>query len=143
MSQETVTTDLADFGSRERGLLIELLQAWQSGGLPSGFSDDNVRAAMNKNSGFVFLTNDDYAVAMMNGDKLESFYSTPYEGHEGFLSDLLAEYAPDDLSGEDARFLRELIESDGLSGDAVPEAWRVEDAADEDGTGGQDRDSYT
>ena len=40
---DTTTTDLADFGSRERRLLIAPLQAWQGQGLPRGFMDENVR----------------------------------------------------------------------------------------------------
>ena len=43
---------------------------------------------MNLYSGNVFLTNSEYEVAMMNGDKLESWYFCPYFGHEGFLEDM-------------------------------------------------------
>jgi hypothetical protein len=85
--QETTTTDLADFGSRERWLLVELLTAWDKQGLPENFYDDEVRAMMNRNSGNVFLTNSEFQTAMMNGDKLEIWHSCPNCGHEGFYED--------------------------------------------------------
>lgn len=86
-TQEITTTDLADFGSRERGMLIELLVSWREQGLPDDFYDDEVRPMMNRNSGNVFLTNSDYQVAMMNGDKLETWYTCSNCGHEGFKED--------------------------------------------------------
>lgn len=81
-TQEITTTDLAEFGSRERWLLVELLTAWDKQGLPKDFYDDDVRAMMNHNSRNVFLTNSEYQVAMMNGDKLEMWYSCSNCGHE-------------------------------------------------------------
>jgi hypothetical protein len=111
------TENMADFGSRERKMAAELLAAQ----LPDGFSNEGVRLAMNKNSGYVFLMNDDYQVAMMNGNELAIFHTTPYEEHEGFLEDLLDEYSPDDLNGEDVRYLREAAENEGVD---LPEAWQ-------------------
>lgn len=65
-----------------------LLKAYASNGL-EGFYHDEVRVMMmNKNSGNVFLTNSNYEVAMMNGDKLEMFYQCPECGHEGFKDEL-------------------------------------------------------
>lgn len=75
--------------SRERALAIELLQAWGKQGLPSDFYEEGVKVAMNRNSGNVFLVNEEYQCAMMNGDKLESFYTSPYDGHEGFIDELI------------------------------------------------------
>ena len=86
--ETTITTDLSKFGSRERDLLIELLTAWQEHGLPDDFDDDEVVPTFNMNSGYVFLTNANYEVAMMNGDTLESWYSCPQCGHEGFKEDM-------------------------------------------------------
>jgi len=43
---------------------------------------------MNIQSGYVFLTNSEFQVAMMNGDKLEVFYTDFETGEEGFLEDL-------------------------------------------------------
>lgn len=105
----TTTTDLAKFGFREIKMAAELLNAWVEHGLPDDFSDDEVTVMMNQNSGNVFLTNSEYQVAMMNGDKLESFYSSPYEGKEGFFDDLLPEYL--DMHIEDQEWFREIAEA--------------------------------
>lgn len=86
-TQDITTTNLADFEARERGLLIDLLQAWQDQGLPDDFYEDEVVPMFNRNSGFVFLTNSEFHIAAMNGDKLESWYSCPHCSHEGFAED--------------------------------------------------------
>ena len=57
------TENLAEFGSRERAIAGELLSL----PLPDNFGTTGVRVVFNKNSGFVFLVNDDYQCAMMNG----------------------------------------------------------------------------
>jgi len=84
------TTDFSKFGYRERKLAIELLIAWNEQGLPEDFLDDEVIIMMNTHSGNVFLTNADFQVAMMNGDKLESFYTDFETGQEGFKEELTA-----------------------------------------------------
>lgn len=117
MSNETYTENLADFGARERRMLQELLEAWNKQGLPEDFSDDRVRPAMNTNSGFVFLVNDDCQTAMMNGDKLESFYSTPYNGNEGFFDELIEEWA--DMHHDDQDYMRQIAETLGRE-DEIP-----------------------
>jgi len=95
------TENIADFGYRERDMLIELLQAWQDHGLPENFSYDNVRPAFNMNSGNVFLVNDAWQVAMYSDGKIEEWHTLPYGGEEGFISDLLEldreSLHPDDL----------------------------------------------
>ncbi len=85
--REITTTDLADFGYSERKELIKLFTAWHEQGLPEDFHNDEVRPMMNRNSGNVFLTNSEYQVAMMNGEKLESWYNCGNCGHEGFAED--------------------------------------------------------
>ena len=102
--EETVTCDLARFGSREREMVRELLDAWHSQGLPDDFNDDEVKPFMNMNSGNVFLCNSDFQVAMMNGDKLESFYYCPYCGHEGFKDEMEHEAE----NAECTRYLNEI-----------------------------------
>lgn len=69
------TTDLSDFGHRELGMLEQLLCAMRTQGLPNDFEDYNVTPVMNQCSGDVFLSNAQYQIAMMNGGKLESFYT--------------------------------------------------------------------
>lgn len=83
----STTTNLADFGWRERRMAATLLDK-MCDGLPEDFEDDAVVLMMNSNSGNVFLTNSEFQVAMMNGDKLESFYTCPQCGHEGFKEDM-------------------------------------------------------
>ena|ERR1700722_18450067 len=84
----STTTNLADFGWRERKMAAELLTASCEQGFPDDFEDSAVVLMMNQSSGNVFLTNEEFQVAMMNGDNLESFYSCPYCGHEGFKDDM-------------------------------------------------------
>jgi hypothetical protein len=86
--EEITTTDMAKMGSRERGMMRELLNAWNEQGLPEDFEADEVVVMFNMNSGSVFLTNSEYQAAMMNGDKLETWYNCPYCGHEGFKEDM-------------------------------------------------------
>ena|SRR6185503_17832692 len=87
-TQEITTTNLADFGGRERFMLIQLLQAWQNQGLPEDFYDDEVVPMLNRNSGNVFLTNSEYQVAMIDdNDKLAMWHTCSNCGHEGFYED--------------------------------------------------------
>lgn len=102
---DVYTENLGKFGFREICMLKEILTAWIENGLPEGFDFDNVRPAMNMDSGFVFLVNDDYQVAMMNDNKLEIFHTLPYSGKEGFLSELIEENHPDELHSEDVEYL--------------------------------------
>lgn len=99
--ENTVTSDIAKFGARERAILVELLKAWSRDGLPSDFYDEDVVPMFNLNSGYVFLTNADYQVAIMEDGKLVSHYSLPYGGLEGTLSELREEFARDGDSWHD------------------------------------------
>ena len=82
------TTDLSNFGYREREMAEELLRASREQGFPDDFEDDETTIMFNTHSGNVFFTNADYQAAMMNDNKLESFYSCPYCGHEGFADEM-------------------------------------------------------
>ena len=90
--RDTLTSDLAHFGARERAILVELLQAWQRGGLPLDFDNDEVVPMFNRSSGYVFLTNANYEVALVQGGELVSHYWLSYEGHEGTLQELEDDY---------------------------------------------------
>lgn len=107
--QNVYTENLNDIMAcyTERKELLAILQAWDKDGLPSDFYEEGVKVAMNRNSGYVFLVNDDYQCAMMNGDKLESFYSSPYDGHEGFLDELL-EMVDDSWHQDDIDWLNDI-----------------------------------
>jgi hypothetical protein len=82
------TTDLSKFGYRELEMVEELIKAKREQGLPEDFEENEVTIMMNQNSGNVFFTNSEFQVAMMNGDKLESFYVCAICGHEGFKEDM-------------------------------------------------------
>ena len=47
---------------------------------------------------------------MMNGDRLESFYSTPYSGYEGFADELKDQFEAekDDWNSEDVEYLHDV-----------------------------------
>ena len=83
-----ITTDFSKFGYSERAMAEELLKAWREQGLPEDFDNDEVTIMFNTHSGNVFLTNSSCHVAMMNDDKLESFYTDFETGEEGFWEDL-------------------------------------------------------
>jgi hypothetical protein len=110
------TENMADFGSRERHMAAEIL----SKDFPHGFYDEGVRIAFNMSSGYVFLTNDDYQVAMLNGDKLALWHSTPYSGLEGFIEDLIAEHSPNDINSEDADYIIERAQEELIE---LPSTW--------------------
>ena len=61
------------------------------------------------NSGYVFLTNCDYQVAMLVGDRLESHYCTPYNGHEGFIEDLVDDI-DNSWNDEDIEFVMDIVD---------------------------------
>ena len=80
------TTDLSAFGFRELRMAAELLTAYCA--TPPDFLTDGVQVMFNTHSGCVFLTDEDFNVAMMNGDTLEQFHSCPECGAEGFAEDM-------------------------------------------------------
>lgn len=82
------TTDLSEFGYRELNELEIILKAWRTHGLPKDFNNDEVVPMFNMHSGYVFLTNGDYQVAMESSGKLYSFYSCPECGEEGSIEEI-------------------------------------------------------
>ena len=103
------TENLAEFGIRELELATDLLQAAKKG-YPSDFWAEGVKLGFNTSSGSVFLTNDNYDVCMDVSGALYTFYTSPYDGLEGFLWDLIDYYldVPEDWNEEDIEWLREL-----------------------------------
>ena len=104
----TYTENIADFSHWHRMELIQILKLWNEHGLPQAFYEGGVKLAMNTSSGSVFVTNEEYQVCMRNPQhgKLAMWYSTPYDGHEGFLEDLIARF--EDLHEEDQSYLHEV-----------------------------------
>ena len=82
------TTDFAEFGMREIKEVIRLLNAWVEEGLPEDFDQEKVTVMMNKNSGNVFLTNEEFQVCMMCDDKLEMWLNCPNCGAEDFKGNI-------------------------------------------------------
>ena len=83
------TRDLSKFGHREREMAGDLLKALgNKNDKTKFFGNEGIAVEFNPNSGNVFLVDEDYNVAMMNGEDLEDFYSCPNCGHEGFLEDM-------------------------------------------------------
>jgi len=102
------TTNLSEFGNREREEAGRLLLAYSKNrNVCPYFENNGVQVMMNTISGFVFLTDDNYNVLMMNGDNLEGFYHSPYEGHEGFFEDLVDNWN-EDWHEEDSEWLYDL-----------------------------------
>jgi hypothetical protein len=82
----TITTDMKEFGFRELQIAAELLKAYcyqQPAYLGSG-----VHLMMNRDSGYVFLVDEDGNVGMMNGKKLEQFHTCPECNAQGFAEEL-------------------------------------------------------
>ena len=103
--EKVVTADLSYFGYRELKEAVELLNAY----MDSEYEDVNFLGAgltlnFNTHSGNVFLSDEDYNVAMMSNGKLEQWFWCPYCGHEGFLEDMPHE--PED--GECTDYLKEI-----------------------------------
>lgn len=82
---EIVTSDLSRFGYRELKMAADLLAAYCDN--PPDFLGDGLTVMLNSHSGYVFLTDEDFNVGMMNGDTLEQFHSCPECGAEGFAEE--------------------------------------------------------
>lgn len=108
------TENMAEFGMREIRELKDILTAWVDHGLPENFDNCNVRAAMNKHSGYVFLVNDDYMNAMLNDGKLEVFHYLDDERIEDFLSNIIAHYSPAELSSGDVEYVLANAKMEGI-----------------------------
>ncbi len=102
----STTTNLSEFGYRERAIAIKLMIEWNNGNLPYDFEEKNIQMMMNTTSGNVFLTNEYNQVAMMNKDKIESFYMSPNSGIEGFYDELAKEY--ESMHDEDKEWFDDL-----------------------------------
>ena len=120
MSNDVYTEDLADFGYREQDIAKDIFEAWKKNGLPEDFENEGVKLGFNRNSGYVFLTNSEYQVAMVEEDKennlsLYSFYTSPYEGVEGSFEDILDQF--EDLHPEDQEWFENIASNINRSGD--------------------------
>ena len=106
------TTNLAEFGMREIRMARDLFDAWLRNGLPGDFEFDGVTVMLNPRSGMVFLTNAEYQVAVIGDtlpEELVSFYTSPYEGHEGTLDELTEMFDAETWNSEDIEWYEVLV----------------------------------
>jgi hypothetical protein len=80
-------TDLNKFGARELKMASRLLEEYANGNCPEDFEQEGIYIAVNEESGNVFLVNDNLQIAMINVDKLETFYICCECGKEGFANE--------------------------------------------------------
>jgi hypothetical protein len=69
---------------------------------------DGVQVWFNSNSGYVFLSDEDFNVAMLDNGKLEQWFSCPNCGYEGFKEDM--KHGDGDKDCED--YLKEIVFKD-------------------------------
>jgi len=97
------TQDYSEFGAIEREEAGTLLSTYGTSKDDTLFLENDIKVEFNPNSGNVFLVDGDYNCAMMNGDRLENFFSCPNCGNEELQSyfreeckdDCCREYADD------------------------------------------------
>lgn len=87
------TRDLMDFGIRELRLAARLLAVLKTAQDRTMRLGDTITPEFNPDSGYVFLIDSDFNVAMLNGDTLEDWLMCPQCGIEGFISELEREGA--------------------------------------------------
>jgi hypothetical protein len=78
---DIVTTDLSEYGYTELYEAGELLKAYAKNGCQ--FLNDGITLNLNKDSGKVFLSDEDFNVGVLEDDKLVQFYSCYECGNEG------------------------------------------------------------
>lgn len=104
------TTNLAEFGFLELQMSAKLLTEYSRGNFSCPyFISKGVHLVLNKNSGYVFLSDEDYNILMMNDNQLEGFYVSPYSGYEGFIYELIEQYDDEEWHSEDIEWFKELL----------------------------------
>lgn len=131
MENNIVTYDFAELGRREIAIASKLLQAlandMEEGNCLSRFGG-NVKIGFNKNSGNVWLEDEDYNCLMLrDGKNLAQWYFLSYQGREGFASTLFEYFLNDEIDPEDWEELADILEQEGC----LNEALQVQDAIDD------------
>jgi len=88
------TQDLSKLGYREINQLADLLKAYAQ----NPILNDGVKWEFNPMGDNLFLVDEDYNVAMMNGDDLELWHYCGYCGHEGFAEEFKHEPRNEDCT---------------------------------------------
>lgn len=115
-----VTVDLSDFGFRELKAAARLLTLLAEDGLPSNMTSTGLALNFNMNSGYVFLMNSEYEVAIEVDGKLVEYLTCGNCGEEGTANDLDFDYNYY-LCGDCTKQVKAEEEEDG-DGDG-DEAW--------------------
>lgn len=119
---------IPDWGYRELEEAADLLKKYVNNPSPPDFDDDCAMSiGFNPYSGYVFIMNEMGDTLIIDGeDNLVSFYSTPYNGIEGTLEELLDNYLNDesDWVEDDIDFLIDILKNN----DKDDIAERIEEA---------------
>lgn len=102
------------FGYREIGIAADLMRAYADGKAPDWFSDYGVTIEFNPNSGYVFLTNDDCEVLMLDGMDLVGWFFLSYAGNEGTAEDLWEAFEDGDIDDQDLEQLQQIFEMENM-----------------------------
>jgi hypothetical protein len=116
MTNTITTTNIADFSNREILQASDILKAYAMRNWRHPYFYGEPQLMKNNFSGFVFLVDEGGEggnVLMLNGEELEGFYTSPYEGMEGFFSELLDEYKNDNMHREDMEWFEQLAQDLG------------------------------
>lgn len=107
-------TNTENLGYRELDMVREVLNAWLDDGLPDDFYDDfeDLILDFDYYRNGAYITNTVGQIAMLNGDKLESYYTTPNQGVKGFLEDLIKSVESGEIDDyEDIKYVLEICDN--------------------------------
>lgn len=101
-----ITQDLEKFGNIELKIASELLSALAEINTKSNFFGEGLTLNFNTGSGYVFLSDEDFNVGVMEEGKLVQFFTCSECGWEGTKS----EYDSDKKNGDTKKCCKEMME---------------------------------
>ena len=117
-----VTYDLSDFGYCELKEAAKLLTAYTEHNDTGHCLDrlgDGVKIGMNRNSGYVWLEDEEYNCLMLDdNDQLFQLYYLSYAGTEGSAEDLWEKFEDSEIDPEDYEQLADILEDEGMEDEA-------------------------
>ena len=119
---DPVTYNLKDFGYYELAEAADLLTALKLGRY-SGRCDERMnevsRIGFNRNSGAVWLEDEDYQTFMVDDEgRLYQFYFLSYAGAEGSADDLWEQFEAGNIDENNLEELADILEAEGMDGRA-------------------------
>ena len=121
-TNNSVTYDLSDFGYCELKEAAKLLTAYIEHEDTGHYLDrlgNGVKIGMNRNSGYVWLEDEDFNILMLNdNDQLQQFYFLGYAGTEGSAADLWEKFEDGEIDPEDYEQLADILEDEGMEKEA-------------------------